>query len=263
MCAQAGLFIALIACCGWQRLAENDESYMASSGSVLPTAGAPSGPTDTVAGAGPQLFLFLFFFLFRNITQSVAPWCTQPPLGRWCTHPRTKRSRAGAPSDDKALSMCVCARRRREPLSRPQLLLSTRGIKSTNNNKDRIISTRLTVGQGTRGSKPNTPSLFSDDLAASLFITPVITPRNHTLHHTSLITRCITPCFTPCTAHTQPSSRPSSSLLRTMPSVDTLRPTMLILDDLPASCKDILASAGIQLEFLDEIGRASCRERVL
>ncbi|KAF9962134.1 hypothetical protein BGZ72_010024 [Mortierella alpina] len=36
-----------------------------------------------------------------------------------------------------------------------------------------------------------------------------------------------------------------------MPSVDTLRPTMLILDDLPASCKDILASAGIQLEFLD------------
>ncbi|CAO3568208.1 unnamed protein product [Mortierella alpina] len=36
-----------------------------------------------------------------------------------------------------------------------------------------------------------------------------------------------------------------------MPSVDTLRPTMLILDDLPASSKDILASAGIQLEFLD------------
>ncbi|KAF9959437.1 hypothetical protein BGZ70_008846 [Mortierella alpina] len=36
-----------------------------------------------------------------------------------------------------------------------------------------------------------------------------------------------------------------------MPSVDTLRPTMLILDDLPASSRDILASAGIQLEFLD------------
>ncbi|KAF9107403.1 hypothetical protein BGX29_006443 [Mortierella sp. GBA35] len=30
-----------------------------------------------------------------------------------------------------------------------------------------------------------------------------------------------------------------------------LRPTMLILDDLPQSCKDILASGGIQLEFLD------------
>ncbi|KAF9923431.1 hypothetical protein FBU30_006522 [Linnemannia zychae] len=37
-----------------------------------------------------------------------------------------------------------------------------------------------------------------------------------------------------------------------MPSVDTvIRPTMLILDDLPQSCKDILASGGIQLEFLN------------
>ncbi|KAG0368100.1 hypothetical protein BC939DRAFT_531656 [Gamsiella multidivaricata] len=36
-----------------------------------------------------------------------------------------------------------------------------------------------------------------------------------------------------------------------MPSCDTLRPTMLILDDLPQSCKDVLASGGIQLEFLD------------
>ncbi|KAF9132875.1 hypothetical protein BGW39_011168 [Mortierella sp. 14UC] len=37
-----------------------------------------------------------------------------------------------------------------------------------------------------------------------------------------------------------------------MPSFDTtLRPTMLILDDLPQSCKDILTSGGIQLEFLD------------
>jgi len=35
-----------------------------------------------------------------------------------------------------------------------------------------------------------------------------------------------------------------------MPSVD-LRPTMLILDDLPQSCKDILSEGGIQLEFLD------------
>ncbi|KAG0290973.1 hypothetical protein BGZ96_005586 [Linnemannia gamsii] len=31
----------------------------------------------------------------------------------------------------------------------------------------------------------------------------------------------------------------------------TLCPTMLILDDLPQSCKDILTSGGIQLEFLD------------
>ncbi|KAF8929991.1 hypothetical protein EDD21DRAFT_364243 [Dissophora ornata] len=36
-----------------------------------------------------------------------------------------------------------------------------------------------------------------------------------------------------------------------MPSCDSLRPTMLILDDLPQSCKDVLASGGIQLEFLD------------
>ncbi|KAG0070666.1 hypothetical protein BGZ89_000068 [Linnemannia elongata] len=38
-----------------------------------------------------------------------------------------------------------------------------------------------------------------------------------------------------------------------MPSTfdTTLRPTMLILDDLPQTCKDILASGGIQLEFLD------------
>ncbi|KAG0050966.1 hypothetical protein BGZ83_004259 [Gryganskiella cystojenkinii] len=35
-----------------------------------------------------------------------------------------------------------------------------------------------------------------------------------------------------------------------MPSVD-LRPTMLILDDLPQPCKDILTQGGIQLEFLD------------
>ncbi|KAF9020753.1 hypothetical protein BGZ52_002295 [Haplosporangium bisporale] len=36
-----------------------------------------------------------------------------------------------------------------------------------------------------------------------------------------------------------------------MPSIDTLRPTMLVLDDLPQSCKDILADSGIMLEFLD------------
>ncbi|KAI1319459.1 hypothetical protein EDD11_004036 [Mortierella claussenii] len=36
-----------------------------------------------------------------------------------------------------------------------------------------------------------------------------------------------------------------------MPSCDTLSPTMLILDDLPQSCKDVLSSGGIQLEFLD------------
>ncbi|KAF9409478.1 hypothetical protein BGZ94_001940, partial [Podila epigama] len=36
-----------------------------------------------------------------------------------------------------------------------------------------------------------------------------------------------------------------------MPSIDTLRPTMLVLDDLPQSCKDILADSGIQLEFLN------------
>ncbi|KAF9906568.1 hypothetical protein BX616_000681 [Lobosporangium transversale] len=36
-----------------------------------------------------------------------------------------------------------------------------------------------------------------------------------------------------------------------MPSRDTPRPTMLILDELPQSCKNILSSGGIQLEFLD------------
>ncbi|KAG0326382.1 hypothetical protein BGZ99_009622 [Dissophora globulifera] len=36
-----------------------------------------------------------------------------------------------------------------------------------------------------------------------------------------------------------------------MPSIDALRPTMLILDDLPQPCKDVLVSSGIQLEFLN------------
>ncbi|KAF9173057.1 hypothetical protein BGX21_003769 [Mortierella sp. AD011] len=36
-----------------------------------------------------------------------------------------------------------------------------------------------------------------------------------------------------------------------MPSCNTLSPTMLILDDLPQSCKDVLTSGGIQLEYLD------------
>ncbi|KAF9201083.1 hypothetical protein BGZ49_008696 [Haplosporangium sp. Z 27] len=36
-----------------------------------------------------------------------------------------------------------------------------------------------------------------------------------------------------------------------MPSCNTLSPTMLILDDLPQPCKDVLTSGGIQLEFLD------------
>ncbi|KAF9114906.1 hypothetical protein BGX27_009453 [Mortierella sp. AM989] len=36
-----------------------------------------------------------------------------------------------------------------------------------------------------------------------------------------------------------------------MPSCNTLSPTMLILDDLPQACKDVLTSGGIQLEFLD------------
>ncbi|KAG0001799.1 hypothetical protein BGZ65_003176, partial [Modicella reniformis] len=34
-----------------------------------------------------------------------------------------------------------------------------------------------------------------------------------------------------------------------MPSSQT--PTMLILDDLPQSCKDVLASGGLHLEFLN------------
>ncbi|KAF9431051.1 hypothetical protein BGZ76_000599 [Entomortierella beljakovae] len=36
-----------------------------------------------------------------------------------------------------------------------------------------------------------------------------------------------------------------------MTSPNTLTPTMLILDDLPQACKDVLTSGGIQLEFLD------------